>query len=261
MEAVKSNPCQRVLDLNTTPMTKTLPSKAKVYVTLGGKGGVGKSIVAILLADHFARSERPFGAYDCDEENRAKSAAFGNSYRDAIAVNLRSVEDCDHLLVTAAEWPVSVVDLPANASGEFFDWWEAVVTPETLLALNIEMVGVGVITPEAGAVASVVQWAARLQESMRFLIALNHRTPMRVSKDRERLFAEYFASRVGRRFRETLRPAEIEIPHLYDGSMLALARSQLLPSLAADDRSVPLMHRSRIKTWALSVHQQLEGVL
>lgn len=242
-----------------TPTTKKLPSKARVFVTLGGKGGVGKSIVAVLLADHFARAERPFGAYDCDEENRGKSAAFGNSHPDAVAVNLRSVEDCDRLLVTAAEWPVSVVDLPANASGEFFDWWEAVVNPETLRALNIEVIGVGVITPEAGAVASVVQWAARLQESMTFLIALNHRTPMRVAKDRERLFAEYFASNVGRRFRETLRPAEIEIPHLYDGSMLALARAGMLPSFAVEDRSVPLMDRSRIRSWVDKCHIQLEG--
>lgn len=242
-------------------MKAKLPSKSKVYLTLGGKGGVGKSIVAILLADHFARARRPFGAYDCDDENRGKSAAFGHAYGEAIPVSLRSVEDCDSLLVTAAEWPVSVVDLPANASGEFFDWWEAAVTPETLQSLNLEVVGVGVITPEAGAVASVVQWAARLQESMTFLVALNQRGAIRVAKDRERLFAEYFGSNVGRRFREALTPLEIEVPHLYDGSMLALARSQLLPSLAAEDRSVPLMDRSRIKTWALSVHQQLEGVL
>lgn len=242
-------------------MKAKLPSRSKVYLTLGGKGGVGKSIVAMLLADYFVRAERAFGAYDCDEENRAKSAAFGNFYKAAVPVNLRSIEDCDNLLVTASEWPVSVVDLPANASAEFFEWWEAVVSPDTLRSLNIEVIGVGVVTPEAGAVASVVQWAARLQESMRFLIALNHRTPMRVAKDRERLFAEYFASRVGRRFRETLCPEEIIIPHLYDGSMLALARAQLLPSAAVEDRNVPLMDRSRIKSWTASVHQQLEGAL
>jgi hypothetical protein len=96
---------------------------------------------------------------------------------------------------------------------------------------------------------------------MSFIIALNHRSAVRVAKDRERVFTEYFGSNVGRRFRESLRPREIEVPHLYNGSMLALARAQLLPSLAAEDRSVPLMDRSRIKTWALSVHQQLEGVL
>ena len=92
----------------------------------------------------------------------------------AVSVNLRSVEDCDSLLGGVAEWPVTVADLPANACGDFFAWWEAVVTPETLAALNLELFGVGVIAPEARSVASVIEWAARLQDSMKFIIALNH---------------------------------------------------------------------------------------
>jgi hypothetical protein len=242
-------------------MKTTLPNKSKIYLTLGGKGGVGKTVCAALLADYFSRGERAFAAYDADEENRGKSAAFGSMLPMAVSVNLRSVEDCDNLLIGAAEWPVTVADLPANAGGDFFAWWEAVATPETLAALNLELFGVGVIAPEAGSVASVIEWAARLQETMKFIIALNHRGSQRVAREREKVFSEYFASGVGRRFRESLRPKEFEIPHLYAGSMLALARARTLPSFAADDRSVPLLDRSRIKSWAETVHYQLEEIL
>ena len=242
-------------------MKTNLPSKSRIYLTLGGKGGVGKSICAALLADYFARAERAFAAYDCDEENRGKAAAIGSGLPSAMAVNLRSVEDCDSLLIGASEWPVSVVDLPANAGADFFGWRESVANPETLAALNVELFGVGVIAPEPGAVASVIEWAARLQDCMKFIIALNHRGSQQVAQDRENVFAEYFASNTGRRFRETLRPAEFEIPHLYVGSMLALARARLLPSFAGEDRSVPLLDRCRIKAWAEKVHHQLEAVL
>lgn len=179
----------------------------------------------------------------------------------AVSVNLRSVEDCDSLLGGVAEWPVTVADLPANACGDFFAWWEAVVTPETLAALNLELFGVGVIAPEARSVASVIEWAARLQDSMKFIIALNHCGSQRVSRERKKVFVECFSSSVGRHFRETLRPSEVEIPPLYAGFMPALARARALPSFEAEDRSVPLLDRSRIKAWAGAVHHQRGEIL
>jgi len=236
-------------------------NKNTLYLTLGGKGGVGKTILATLLADYLKSNSIPFVAFDCDLENAGKAAAFSTAYPEAQRANLRSVADCDKLLSVAAEAPITLVDLPANASGDFMQWWESVATPETLEALNLGIVGLGSITPEAGSFASVAQWANALQDSMSYIVGLNHRTMQRVAIPKEELFREYFQSKVGKQFRQLLQPKEIEIFGLYDGSMALLARSGMLPSQAVVSATIPILDRSRIKTWTKRVHDQLSAIL
>jgi hypothetical protein len=75
------------------------------------------------------------------------------------------------------------------------------------------------------------------------------------------MFPEYFQSQIGKSFREAFRPCEIEIPGLYDGSMSQLARSGQLPSQAVANPIIPILDRTRINSWAVKVHQQLQGVI
>ena len=235
--------------------------KNKIYLTLGGKGGVGKSIAISLIADYLVKNEIPFLAFDCDNENSGKAAAFSTGYKDAQQINLRSVRDCDRLLTAAAESEITLADLPANASGDFMGWWSSVATPETLEALNLEVIGIGAITPEAGSFASVSQWAEELQAKLKYITALNHRSQQRVEISKEELFPEYFNTPTGEAFRKLFGPQEFEIPGLYEGSMLALAKSGQLPSAAADNPAIPILDRSRIRTWKAKVHAQLLPVL
>ena len=235
--------------------------KNKIFITLGGKGGVGKTIFAVLLADYLAKHEIPFLAFDCDTENVGKAAAFSSAYPAAEKVNLRSVADCDQLITRAAKSEITIADLPANASGDFLEWWDAVSQPQTLNELNLEVIGIGSITPEPGTFASVAQWASRLQDSMRYVVSLNHRTQQRVALPREKMFPEFFSSQTGKQFREAFSPLEIEILGLYDGSMSQLARSGQLPSQAVANPSIPILDRTRINSWAVKVHQQLQGVI
>ena len=227
---------------------------------MGGKGGVGKTILATLFADYFTSNSIPFTAYDCDMENMGKAASFSNAYPAALKSNLRSVSDCDKLLSSAGESSITLIDLPANSSGDFMGWWESVATPETLDALNLQIVGLGSITPEAGSFASVAQWATTLQDSMKYVVGLNHRVLQRVAIPKEELFREYFHSKVGKQFRELLQPIEIEIPGLYEGSMALLARSGQLPTEASSSPGSPILDRARIKSWTRSVHDQLTQI-
>lgn len=231
------------------------------YMTTGGKGGVGKSLTAMLLADYLKRHGIPFLAFDCDTENMGKASAFSSHYPDAIKVNLRSTADCDMLLTRAAESEISIIDLPANASGDFMSWWESVATPETLEALDLKVTAIGTLTPEPGTFASVASWAEILQDGLDYIIALNHRTQQRVQIPKEQVFPEYFSSKVGDAFRSAFHPRTFEIPGLYEGSMGQLAKSGQLPSEAANNPAIPLLDRTRIKTWASKIHTQLAEIL
>ena len=235
--------------------------KNRIYISLGGKGGVGKSVAVILFADFLVKNQIPFLAYDCDSENSGKASSFSTAYAEAAKVNLRSVADCDRLITEAAEYPITLVDLPANASADFHEWFEAVAKPETLEALNLEIIGLGCVTPEQGTFASVATWASKLQDSMRYIVVLNDRAQQKVALPREQLFPEYFNSSTGKQFREAFKPTEIQISGLYSGSMVQLAKSGLLPSLAVAHSAIPLLDRSRIHTWTSKVHEQLKGEL
>lgn len=230
-------------------------------ISLGAKGGVGKTLAVLSIADFLTANNVPFAAFDCDTENAGKAAAFSTAYPKAQSINLRSIKDCDKLLNAAAETELTIADLPANAGGDFLAWWDQVATPETLEALNLQIVGIGVITPEAGSFAAIAQWASCLGCRVKYIIGLNHRTQQRVEVSKEEAFPEYFGSKVGKEFRAAFAPQEFEIPGLYEGSMLALAKSGQLPSQAAENPIIPILDRSRIRTWTAKINAQLLPIL
>lgn len=231
-----------------------------LIITLGGKGGVGKTLTLTTLADYLTTVGRPYAALDCDSENFGKASAFSSFLKDARTPNIRSISDCDRLLTDAAECDsgITLADLPANASGDFMSWFNSVVDRPTLEALNLRIFGIGAITPEPATFASVAEWAAKLQNRVDYIVALNHRTQQRVEKPKEEMFREYFGSDTGAKFRKRFDPAEVTIPSLYDGSMTILLRSGQLPSAAMNDQSLPLLDRTRIRTWVSGIHKNWE---
>jgi len=231
-----------------------------IYITMGGKGGVGKTIALLTLADYLRINNVAFAAIDCDTENSGKAAAFG-SYVDAKLLNLRSVADCDEMLTISAEHETTLIDLPSNAAGDIIPWLDSVLSPEVLQSLDIQITFIGTLTSEAGSFASVLDWAKALQDRVRYGIVLNHRVLERVQLQKEKVFIEYCTSKAGKHLREAFAPWEVELPALYGGSMLALARTKRLPSDAVLDPSIPILDRARIKKWAADIHSQWKEAL
>lgn len=224
---------------------------------MGGKGGVGKSMSLLTLADYLTNKSQTFKAIDADTENAGKAAAFGN-YVEAEPVNLRSTADCDMLLNIAAESPITLVDLPANSSGDIGPWLNSSISQEVLDELNLEIVALGAITPEAGTFASVIEWAQLFGKRASYVVALNHRFAARVPVSKENAFTELFKAPLGEKFLKSIQPGLIELPGLYEGSALLWARSGLLPS-AFTVSAAPVLDRTRVKTWIKGIHAQWEA--
>lgn len=235
-----------------------------LIITLGGKGGVGKTLALTILADFLTVQGREFVALDCDTENAGKASAFGSILPEAGRPNLRSVADCDRLLTTAsdAECALTLADLPANASGDFLTWFEQVADEETLAALNVRIIGLGVITPEPATFASVAEWAAKLQRRATYVVVKNQRMAQRVERTSAEMFPEYHASDTGRKFRKVFSPQEVELPGLFEGSMAAFLRAGCLPSeIESKTSAIPILDRTRIRTWTKQVHAQWASVV
>jgi hypothetical protein len=73
--------------------------KTQLILTMGGRGGVGKTVALVAIADYLQAKGQKFFCTDCDTENGGKLTSFGHWFHGkAETLNLRNTSDCDKLL-------------------------------------------------------------------------------------------------------------------------------------------------------------------
>lgn len=232
--------------------------KTQLILTMGGRGGVGKTVALVAIADYLQTKGYKFFCTDCDTENAGKISSFAHWFKDtAVSLNLRNVADCDKLLEGSAnsKAPFVLADLPANASGDVASWWKTIATPETLKELGLGVIAVGVVTPQRGSAESVCEWMDTLGPNVRYLIALNRIGFERVPAPQQEAFAHWFALDT-----KNLPLQTFEIPHLHDPAMEAMASLGKLPSKAFKGTELFILPRQRIKQWRDAIHSQLDAL-
>jgi hypothetical protein len=238
---------------------KTHDFLVHLFVLLGGKGGVGKTVVALLLADYFDRHKVPYFTADCDAENQGKpGASFAHWMGDkAVRLNLRDVDDCDAMLKGASQSPAPIViaDVPGNAGPDVHDWWRDAVSPATLKKLKLRVTGVGVTVPEPGASDSVADWIAAMGNSIDYLVALNRRNPEKVRRPLEKAFADWKLVQLPK----GAQVRTFEVPNLYPSAMLELIQLRQLPTDALDKDTLSGITQNRVRRWRDEVHEQLDA--
>ena len=71
--------------------------KTQLILTMGGRGGVGKTVALVAIADYLQTKGYKFFCTDCDTENAGKFSSFAHWFKDtAVRLNLRNVADCDN---------------------------------------------------------------------------------------------------------------------------------------------------------------------
>ena len=222
-------------------------TKHKLVFATGGKGGVGKTTALLSLLDALSAAGLTAAVVDADREN-AKAGGLADHVA-ATTVDLRDKVSCDKLLTLAAGNSLTVCDLPANAGGDFLEWFSLASDPAVLSELDLSLYAVGVVNPTAASVASVLKWAESLQDAASYVIALNRRSEERVSKPLEDVFSDYFKSPSGKKFRAAS-PIEVEIPGLYEFAAKAWAKVGGLASEAAENAAIPILDRSRLRKFS-----------
>ena len=230
--------------------------KTQLIMTMGGRGGVGKSVALMAIADYLHCRGQKFLTTDCDTENAGKISSFAHWFDGkTVSLNLRNTADCDRLLSDSATSgsPFVLADLPSNASGDIAAWWKEVATPETLHELNLGVTAVGVATPQVGSAESVCEWMDTLGANIHYLVALNRLLKERVESPVQEAFEDWFSVDT-----KGVPLQTIEIPHLYDEAMEALTRARKLPSKAVKGAELFVLMRSRVKAWIERIHSQLD---
>src|SRR6204780_2459554 len=144
----------------------------RVVLSMGGKGGVGKTSIMTGLAEWFDANQIPVKMLDLDTENKARGSLthFYGGRVPKVNINTPAGLDAfvDHLADGA---PVMLADMGAGSGQITHDWFERMY-PDVADA-GIVFTAIGVVTADPASVESVLAWAARLQNRVAYLIVEN----------------------------------------------------------------------------------------
>ena len=148
-----------------------MSNSTRIVFTQGGKGGVAKTEVALSLVSWYRAQGFAPALLDFDVENGNKSG-LANFFPEGTKFDVHREGALDEFF-DACDGGKRIVlaDLGAGAGTATAAWFEQAF--EDAMDLSIQFTAVGVLTNDAGAVQSVLQWATYLQNRVDYLIALN----------------------------------------------------------------------------------------
>ncbi|MBK1646723.1 mobilization protein [Thiocapsa imhoffii] len=224
---------------------------SKIHFIGGEKGGVGKSVLARLLAQYHIDSQRPFTVFDTDLSHGAMARFYGD-YTQSIALD--AFDDVDRLMEAALAEPRNVlVDLAAQTSGPLFRWIEQ----NDCLALAEEE-GIGVVfwhvmDDGADGIALLERLIERSGGAASYVVVLNQGRGKDFSFFQDSTAREAAAAAGARviLFPELHQPTMRKVDHL--GASFWAASQQQPGGLG-------LMERQRIKVWMRKGYEQFAGL-
>jgi len=177
----------------------------RVILSMGGKGGVGKTSVMIALAEWFESNQIPVTLLDLDTENKARGSLTHFFGGQVPKVNIHTAAGLDAFVDELADGaPVILADMGAGSGRVTYEWFEKMY-PDVSEA-GIAFTAIGVVTPDPASVESVLAWAAQLQTKVRYLIVEN-------ATSSHPDFRYWRQSEQAGEFRDTLKPVVIEMDY------------------------------------------------
>jgi hypothetical protein len=144
---------------------------SRIVFTQGGKGGVGKTALATMLAEWYATQGTPHALIDMDSENKSKGS-LKHFFPQARKTNVQQARGLDEFVNVLEEGaPIVVADMGAGAGEVAHRWFDAMY--EQAKENGVVFTGIGLITPDPASVASVLAWAGFLQKRVDYLIVKN----------------------------------------------------------------------------------------
>ena len=157
------------LDSRTTPVG---PPTKRVILSMGGKGGVGKTCVMTGLAEWFQENGIPVKLLDLDTENKSRGSLTHFFGGQVPKVNIHTPAGLDAFVDELTDGPpVILADMGAGAGQVTYDWFDKMYP--SVAEAGITFTSVGVITADPASVESVLAWASRLRDRTAYLIVEN----------------------------------------------------------------------------------------
>jgi hypothetical protein len=187
-----------------------LSARKRVILSMGGKGGVGKTNVMTALAEWYVDNRIPVTLLDLDTENKARGSLthfFGGAVPK---INVHTPEGLDAFLdYLDGGPPILLADMGSGAGRVTSVWFDDMYGP--VAKRGVVFTAIGLVTSDPASVESVLTWADRLQERVSYVIVENE-------TDANGSFTYWRDSAQARAFRQAFEPAVIHmayrLPHL-----------------------------------------------
>ena len=190
---------------NTAFSSAAADTGKRVLLSMGGKGGVGKTSIMVGLAEWFDLNQIPVNLLDLDTENKARGSLTHFFGGRVPKVNIHSPAGLDAFIDHLADGaPVVLADMGAGSGQVTYGWFESMY-PDIADA-RIAFTAIGIVTADPASVESVLAWAEQLQNRVAYLIVENSITP---NSD----FTYWHESDQARQFREAFMPAVIHMDY------------------------------------------------
>lgn len=176
----------------------------RVIFTQGGKGGVGKTTLAVSLVEWFRAQKIPIQILDFDVENE-EASGLKCFIPEAVKFNIHRDGSLDAIFDILDDKAADVLLIDqAAASGEpTFRWFEDMA--EAANVEGIAFTSIGVVTGDPGSVQALLKWADKLQDNVDYLVALNQ------MHDPDEDFNSWMTDQSAHEFREAFDPAVLTL--------------------------------------------------
>ena len=221
--------------------------KKQLNLILNGKGGVGKSFLAVNLVQFLKDKSIPFAACDSDNEN----STLKRFHPDAEFINLAQSRSIDDMFRALEHTDLVIVDCRAASTDVFLRYFAAIDVAAVLRALDARLTLLMPVNHEADSLDQVQRVVEAMADHARFVIIRN--------QVHAESFTLYEQSQVRVRLLRKLEAREITMPRMEEWLVEGLNRVNLTITAAARHESFYLLDRQRLLTWQRRFYEQIES--
>ena len=228
----------------------------RIHFVGGEKGGVGKSVLARVLAQYHIDRNIPFTAFDGDLSHGALIRYYGEY---AKAVDISKFDSADQIAEATAELGCDViVDLAAQSSRNIDRWMEESGLVELAEEIGLVVTLWHVMDDGSDSVRLLEKTLSTYGSGLEYILVRNHGRGSDFTlfdKSETKTKAESFGAQT------------IDLPQLHAGSMLKIDRvgASLWSAANNKDKSLGptlgLLERQRVKVWLNKAYEELDSVL
>lgn len=228
---------------------------ANIHLIGGEKGGVGKSVVARVLAQYFIDREQPFLGFDTDRSH-GSLLRFYSDYASPVVAD--KYESLDLIVETASEQPDKriLVDLAAQTDEFLVKWMEESGVLEATGEAGLSLTYWHVMDNGRDSVDLLKKVLDRFGSRLNYVIVLNQLRGenfdiLDKSGEKERALS------LNARFMTLRRLHETVINKIDAGSTSFWAAKN---RTSKEGAGLGILERQRVKVWLNHAYEQLDGL-
>lgn len=230
-----------------------MPSTASINFIGGEKGGVGKSVVARLLAQYFIDHECAFVGFDTDRSH----TSFARFYADyASPVVVDSYEGLDHIAAVFEENTETsvIVDLAAQTAAPLARWMQDSDVVALMHSIGVRVNLWHVADAGQDSVVLLENLLATYGDAPNYIVVKNH--------GRGSDFSQLEASSAYQKVQELGGNTIINLAQLHEASMRKIDKANASFWAAINttkgDNALGMLERQRVKMWLKGAYAEMD---